>query len=83
MGRDLPIDNPRPDAASVIDEAAAHRAQFTVVQLSTVLLATLGHLCLPLLWRVRPSHLVTPGVQRPARLDRETGHTDPAIGFFA
>ena len=49
MGRDLPIDNPRADAASVIDEAAGHGAQFAVVQLFTVLIATLGHFRLPLL----------------------------------
>ncbi|MDA9444641.1 hypothetical protein XH98_37390 [Bradyrhizobium sp. CCBAU 51745] len=51
VGRDLPIHDPGPDAATVIDEAAAHGAQFALVQLFTVSIATLGHLCLPLLWR--------------------------------
>src|SRR5436305_944428 len=48
MGRDLSIHDPRADAASVIDEATAHGTQFAVVQLSTVSIAALSHMCLPL-----------------------------------
>ena len=44
----FPIHDPRADAASVIDEATAHGAQFALVQLSTVSIAALSHMCLPL-----------------------------------